>query len=81
MNDKNDNSDIAIGIRLLNKITKDLKRKRIESGALILASNEMKFNLNQETNTITDISMYKTFETNSLVEECTCKCMGSKKNI
>ena len=70
MNDKNDNSDIAIGIRLLNKITKDLKRKRIESGALILASNEMKFNLNQETNTITDISMYKTFETNSLVEEC-----------
>ena len=70
MNDLNDNSELAIGIRLLNKITKDIKRKRIEAGALILASNEMKFNLNQETNTITDISMYKTYETNSLVEEC-----------
>ena len=70
MNDNTNNTELAISIRLLNKITKVLKQRRIEAGALILASNEMKFNLNQETNTITDISMYKTYETNSLVEEC-----------
>ena len=69
MNDKNDNSDLANGIRNLNKIAKHLKQKRIEAGALILASNEMKFNLDAETNTINDICMYKSFETNSLVEE------------
>lgn len=69
MNDQNDHSDLAEGIRNLNKIAKHLKQKRIEAGALILASNEMKFNLDNETNTINDICMYKTFETNSLVEE------------
>lgn len=69
MNDRNDNSDLANGIRNLNKIAKHLKQKRIEAGALILASNEMKFNLDAETNTINDICMYKSFETNSLVEE------------
>ena len=69
MNDPNDHSDLAEGIRNLNRIAKHLKQKRIEAGALILASNEMKFNLDNETNTINDICMYKTFETNSLVEE------------
>jgi len=29
----------------------------------------MKFNVNAETNTIIDISIYQTYETNSLVEE------------
>jgi exosome complex exonuclease DIS3/RRP44 len=67
--DKKDNSELANSIRNLQKIAKHLKEKRISDGALILASNEMKFDINLETNTINDITLYKTFETNSLVEE------------
>ena len=70
LNDKNDNSEMGKSIKILDLITRDLKRKRMEDGALILSSNSMKFNLDNETNTITDISEYKTFQTNSLVEEC-----------
>ena len=70
LNDKNDNSVMAQSIKILDLITRDLKRKRMEDGALILSSNSMKFNLDNETNTITDISEYKTYQTNSLVEEC-----------
>ncbi|MCQ2818446.1 MAG: ribonuclease catalytic domain-containing protein, partial [archaeon] len=69
MNDPNDNSELAQSIRNLNKVAKHLKNQRIEKGALILASNEMKFNLDSETNTINDICLYPTYETNSLVEE------------
>ena len=69
MQDKNDNSDVTQGIRNLNKIAKHLRNKRLESGALVLASNEIKFVVDFETNSINDISMYQTFETNSLVEE------------
>ena len=70
LNDKKDNSIMAQSIKILDLITRDLKRKRMEDGALILSSNSMKFNLDNETNTITDISEYKTYQTNSLVEEC-----------
>lgn len=69
MNDSNDTSELAESIRNLNKIAKHLRAKRVDDGALILASNEMKFNVDFETNSINDITMYKTFETNSLVEE------------
>ena len=69
LNDRNDNSLMAQSIKILDIITRDLKRKRMDDGALILSSNSMKFNLDNETNTITDISEYKTFQINSLVEE------------
>jgi exosome complex exonuclease DIS3/RRP44 len=69
LNDSKDNSELAISIRNLLRIAKKLKQDRIDKGALVLASNEIKFNVNFETNTINDITMYKTFETNSLVEE------------
>lgn len=69
MNDKNDNSELAHGIRYLNQIAKHLKQKRIDDGALVLASTELKFNVDYETNSINDIRSYATFETNSLVEE------------
>ena len=70
LNDPNDNSPMAMSIKIMDKITRHLKQKRLEAGALILSSNSMKFNLDNETNTITDISEYKTYQTNSLVEEC-----------
>ena len=68
--DQNDNSKMAMSIKIMDKITRHLKQKRLDAGALILSSNSMKFNLDNETNTITDISEYKTYQTNSLVEEC-----------
>jgi len=70
LNDPNDNSPMAQSIKIMDKITRHLKQKRLDAGALILSSNSMKFNLDNETNTITDISEYKTYQTNSLVEEC-----------
>ena len=70
LNDLNDNSQMAMSIKIMDKITRHLKQKRLDAGALILSSNSMKFNLDNETNTITDISEYKTYQTNSLVEEC-----------
>src|SRR5690606_36653393 len=69
INDINDKSEITESIRNLNKIAKHLKNKRLQDGALVLASNEMKFNVDFETNTINDISTYQTYETNSRVEE------------
>ena len=70
LNDPNDDSIMAKSIKIMDKITRHLKQQRLEAGALILSSNSMKFNLDNETNTITDISEYKTYQTNSLVEEC-----------
>ena len=70
LNDPNDNSTMAKSIKIMDKITRHLKQQRLDAGALILSSNSMKFNLDNETNTITDISEYKTYQTNSLVEEC-----------
>jgi exosome complex exonuclease DIS3/RRP44 len=69
LNDTNDKSELTEIIRNLNKIAKHLKNKRLQEGALVLASNEMKFVVDFETNSINDISMYSTYETNSLVEE------------
>lgn len=69
MNDSKDNTELALSIRYLNTIAKHLKNSRLQDGALVLASNELKFNVDFETNTINDIRTYATFETNSLVEE------------
>lgn len=38
MDNKSDNSELTNSIRNLNKIAKKLKAKRVESGALTLAS-------------------------------------------
>lgn len=69
LNDPNDKSELTQSIRNLNRIAKHLKSKRLDDGALILASNEMKFVVDFQTNSINDISMYQSYETNSLVEE------------
>jgi exosome complex exonuclease DIS3/RRP44 len=69
MDDKNDTSKLAQGIRLLNKFAKILKKQRDDAGALTLASPAVKFGLNMETLNPTDVSIYQMYETNSLVEE------------
>ena len=60
---------VARAVKLLASIARCLRRQRIESGALSLASPEVKFLLDSETHDPTDVSAYVTRETNSTVEE------------
>jgi exosome complex exonuclease DIS3/RRP44 len=62
-------SPVARAVKLLASIARCLRRQRIESGALSLASPEVKFLLDSETHDPTDVSAYVTRETNSTVEE------------
>jgi exosome complex exonuclease DIS3/RRP44 len=54
---------------MLGVIARILRRKRIEMGALTLASPEVRFKLDAETHNPTDVCMYALKEANALVEE------------
>jgi exosome complex exonuclease DIS3/RRP44 len=60
---------LGSGIKTLNTIAKKLRAKRIEAGALTLASPEVRFVLDTETQNPLDVQMYALRETNALVEE------------
>ena len=60
---------INVSVNLLNKLARILRRRRIEAGALTLASPEVRFRLDAETQNPTDVSMYALKEANALVEE------------
>lgn len=60
---------IAESVQQLNKLAIALRRRRIESGALTLASPEVKFKLDAQTQNPTDVSMYALKQANALVEE------------
>ncbi|ORY24609.1 RNB-domain-containing protein [Neocallimastix californiae] len=71
--DRNDdermNDNITKGIRILNGLAKKLKKKRMDNGALTLASPEVRFNLENDSQDPVDVEMKELKETNSLVEE------------
>lgn len=67
--DSDSQSDIAKSIRGLNKMAKLLKQKRLDKGALQLASTQVKITLSEETHSATDVQLYNLVETNSLIEE------------
>ena len=69
IDDTNDHSEITESIRNLNKIAKIIKGRRVQNGALSLASTQVKFSFDEETHNPTDVSFYKMFETNYLIEE------------
>lgn len=69
IDDKNQNDELTIGMRNLLKLSKLLKQKRLDAGALNLASPEVKVYMDSETADANDVEIKKTFETNSLVEE------------
>lgn len=69
MDDKSDNGPIAKSIRDLNAVARVLRARRVEAGALTLASPEVKFMLDSETHDPTDVAAYELRETNHLVEE------------
>ncbi len=64
-----DQSDLAVGVRGLNRLAKIFRKRRNEAGALTLASPEVRFVLDTDTHNPTDVQMYQLKETNALVEE------------
>lgn len=61
IDDKRLNDEISISLRLLNNLAKILKKKRIEQGALTLASPEVKFIKDEETKEPIDIDIFFIF--------------------
>ena len=72
----------CFGHRNLLKLTRQIRQRRVEKGALELASQEapiglgslthraqVRFELDSETQDPTDVSEYQTRETNKLIEE------------
>ncbi|ETW05835.1 hypothetical protein H310_03502 [Aphanomyces invadans] len=60
---------LGSGIKTLHDIAMRLKAKRIQAGALTLASPEVRFVLDTETQNPLDVQMYALKDTNALVEE------------
>lgn len=69
IDDASQQHDIATSLRNLNKLAKILKRRRIESGALVLASPEIRFQIDNETHDPIEVEAKKLRDTNSMVEE------------
>ncbi|KAL0882243.1 hypothetical protein ABMA27_000778 [Loxostege sticticalis] len=60
---------IASSLRVLNALAKKLKRKRLDNGALLLASPEIRFQVDSETHDPIEVQAKKIVDTNSMVEE------------
>ncbi|XP_055551816.1 exosome complex exonuclease RRP44 [Wyeomyia smithii] len=69
IDDPTQTNQTAKSLRLLNKLAKLLKQRRIDNGALVLASPEIRFNIDSETHDPIDVVAKKMLETNSMVEE------------
>eukprot|EP00752_Nemacystus_decipiens_P011314 g10054.t1 len=59
----------AESVRRLNELAKIFRKRRMDAGALTLASPEVRFVLDSESQNPTDVQMYALKETNALVEE------------
>jgi exosome complex exonuclease DIS3/RRP44 len=64
-----DQDPVTKSIHLLASLARKLKAKRIEAGALTLASPEVRFNLDTTTANPVDVQVKEMKEANSLVEE------------
>ena len=70
VDDKSNNTAIATSLKDLLKLSKILKKRRIEAGALTLASQEMKFTMDVQGNSnATDVQEYVHIPTMSMIEE------------
>lgn len=69
INDISHTDEMTIGMRTLLLLSKKLRSKRMEMGALNLASPEVKVEMDSETSDPVDIQSKALLETNSLVEE------------
>ncbi|KAF2356115.1 PIN domain [Trinorchestia longiramus] len=69
IDDPNVTDSLTESLRDLNRIAKKLKAKRINDGALVLASMEVKFHVDPDTDSVVDIVAKQHLETMSMVEE------------
>lgn len=69
IDDSEDHSDLTVSIRNLNQLAKNIRRARMDRGGLELASQEVRFELDSETQDPTSVALYQSRETNKLVEE------------
>ncbi|GBP37964.1 Exosome complex exonuclease RRP44 [Eumeta japonica] len=63
------NDEIASSLRILNMLAKKLKKKRLDNGALVLASPEIRFQVDSETHDPIEVQTKAVRDTNSMVEE------------
>ncbi|KAH8346137.1 hypothetical protein KR067_006464 [Drosophila pandora] len=69
IDDPADQGEIAKSLRNLNKLAKILKKRRMDNGALVLASPEIRFQVDSETHEPLEVEAKQMRETNSMVEE------------
>ncbi|XP_050442392.1 exosome complex exonuclease RRP44 [Adelges cooleyi] len=69
IDDQQQDNSIAKALRQLNKFAKILKKRRLDAGALVLASPEIRFLVDSETRDPLDVEIKQIKETNSMVEE------------
>lgn len=69
IDDVSQQDELTQGMRALLSLSKQLKKKRMDAGALNLASPEVKVHMDSETSDPGEVEIKTLFETNSLVEE------------
>lgn len=69
IDDKSQKDDLTMGMRTLLMLSKKLRQKRMDAGALNLASPEVKVQTESETSDPMDVQTKQLLDTNSLVEE------------
>ncbi len=69
IDDTSRTDELTNGLRRLNFLAKHLRKKRIDAGALVLASSEIRFSLDSETHDPIDVQTKELKDTNSMVEE------------
>lgn len=69
IDDKSQQDDLTQGMRMLLALSKQLKQKRMDAGALSLSSPEVKVQMESETSDPIDVKTKELLDTNSLVEE------------
>merc|ERR1719433_2270684 len=69
IDDKKDQSPVTESLRILMKLSKIMKQRRVEAGSLVLASSEVRFNVESETADPIDVQAKVMRDTNSMVEE------------
>ncbi|KOS20263.1 Exosome complex exonuclease dis3 [Escovopsis weberi] len=69
IDDVSEQDGLTKGMRLLLMLSRKLKKKRMDAGALSLSSPEVKIQMESETSDPIDVKTKKLLDTNSLVEE------------
>ncbi|KAL0275597.1 UNVERIFIED_CONTAM: hypothetical protein PYX00_003405 [Menopon gallinae] len=69
IDDKSQKDSLAVSLRNLNNLAKILKKRRMKKGALVLASPEIRFQVDSETLDPIQVEAKQIRETNSMVEE------------